>query len=1332
MKVFLSKMALGSVVFVMAMALFSCSVGPDVVENTQQGSSTPTETIDISNLPEISPPISPEQAETDYADAITRMETEGEVAHDDAAPDVYYVMLYLTNVNQYSNLLSYYIVYSVLPFAGLETDPQLIAAANQVGVITGEGYSNVYPVYALLTSAHYNEFLNNKDFIFKPIRKVSYQELKNLNFGSDFLYSYDEDMTNQGITPKNLGFNNLWMTICNTLGLAQSTPLNTTDVSFPVKYVDSDNNSKIIPGINIRCYELGGIGMKSARTDTNGDMSIALKSGCQYKIELELYTPYIYVVRDSVWYDTIVVNSSYDVPGTRSIISKNVPATRSSTVNIISEDEIFAFVHLIFECAIFAIVEEGLPDPGHFELNISADMPDGVAGRGGYYGITIHPNYIANIGTVAHEFGHFMHANGMGRTKWGLGRDGDGKYIGQQGIWAPDGKNLASGTSYAMNEMCFLQEGWAEFFASAFLKSKYPTKFNNGSYENGIQLEFNYGSKEIFYRTFTSNSGVIGTLGNNYLYNYEFPRFNREASILFDLWDDNSSYPNTIYNDEGQKIAYEEYSASQYYTETEFADEWNWQTNYNRAAYIRRENELDQVSLPLSIIFVIMLSPNDDSESPLYWGKSLPERIKTLAPLLTTLSLNQVNLEKLTNLLFLHSQASPGFITDDDAPTVSLISPNNATEQFTNFTVTVSASDTWSGVETVKIYVATTDWGTTQEITANLSGELYTANFTVVEGAYYVWATAVDNAGNTSSTITNQIDAFQGVPLLTITSPVSNGIFLTNDLTDVMVRGIAQVVLPAILTGVKVVVNGVTNDAEGTDNWSYNLTPNRTNHIEVFALADNGKNSIPKSIEIIIPVYVAPTGNDANLGTVSAPKQNIQSAIAYAKSVGISDIRLKSGTYTPGNGLNSSGNGISISENNFVLTGGWNNDFSAQTGYSVLDANANGRVIYASSKQGIEMSRLWITDGSTSEGGGVYFINVSSSILTNCVISNNTTTTIGGGVYLNNSSIAIYNSIVSYNNSSGHGGGISLFQSTGIIKNCTVNHNTVLDSGGGININYSTSTVSGCTINYNEANDGAGMVVSVSPSVSMDNNTIKYNQASGHGGGMFLNNSSPLMGNNFIDSNTATGNGGGIYTWNNASPTISGGSISHNQGYLGAGIQLDGALTAVLDGIIVNSNTGTGHGGGIGVKNGSPTVKNCTVKYNKVEYSGGGINVNDSATTVQGNIILYNEADEGAGMVVSISPSAIVNNNTIKFNYASVVGGGIYFSSSTGATFNNNITDYNTAISYGGGIYIFNTTLSITGGSVSYNTLYGFGKGSGDISTSGVTLTGNTPSLKNW
>lgn len=349
------------------------------------------------------------------------------------------------------------------------------------------------------------------------------------------------------------------------------------------------------------------------------------------------------------------------------------------------------------------------------------------------------------------------------------------------------------------------------------------------------------------------------------------------------------------------------------------------------------------------------------------------------------------------------------------------------------------------------------------------------------------------------------------------------------------------------------------------------------------------------------PIFVSTSGNDANDGSSSAKAiLTIQTAIDLAKANNCINVYVTAGTYVQGAGLlnshtNNNYAGVNIQNiDNMNLLGGWNSDFSSQTGYSTLDgangASSNKHIIWVQDSTNFTINGFVIINGNANTGnwplncgGGVFFTNVQFSLLTNCIVSNNTATICGGGVFLWYSDYNTISGNILYNTAD-YGGGIYLGGDNGTIYGFV--YNNIASAGGGIYLNGVNNTISGSFYN-NTATNGGGV------KVGGDNNTISgsvYNNiVSQYGGGVFLDGGNYNTISGSVYNNTAT-NGGGVCLAGAISNTISG-SILSNTATNGGGVYfLSNATNNTFTSLSVvrwNTVTGGAIGDGGGVYNGS-------------------------------------------------------------------------------------------------------------------------------------------------
>lgn len=459
---------------------------------------------------------------------------------------------------------------------------------------------------------------------------------------------------------------------------------------------------------------------------------------------------------------------------------------------------------------------------------------------------------------------------------------------------------------------------------------------------------------------------------------------------------------------------------------------------------------------------------------------------------------------------------------------------------------------------------------------AEVSGTDWSLNLQISgAGPHVIDIYAVDAKANRSAVQSCTVER-KTLPSVVILSP-AHGSYVQN--TNILLTGTASADAPYSLTGVQVSLNGgAWTDVSGLTNWSLALSlPQGTNILLARAIADNGRTntSTPHRIYYEKIVYVAVTGSDINSGVRTAPLHTIQKAIQTATNLGYSEIRVASGTYTPGSGLNSAlpalqYSGVYLHSGGLALRGGWDGVFESREGYSVLDAqNSLYHVVYVENVNQVTLEGFIIKKGranqfSDYQGGGIYIDRGQNHLITNCQIISNEAVYLsgmlgmGGGIYIINGFRHRIYALIADNQAYKAGGGICLDQGISNSIEGKIQGNTIpMGYGGGIHLSGAGFCRIQAEISFNDAGDG--------------------------GGGICLANGgdNSLLG--AVISNFSGGNGGGIHLENEHNSTVSG-DIYWNDGWNGGGIYSHFSTFAIYDSSIT-SNLCSITGGGLFVDN---------------------------------------------------------------------------------------------------------------------------------------------------
>ena len=228
--------------------------------------------------------------------------------------------------------------------------------------------------------------------------------------------------------------------------------------------------------------------------------------------------------------------------------------------------------------------------------------------------------------------------------------------------------------------------------------------------------------------------------------------------------------------------------------------------------------------------------------------------------------------------------------------------------------------------------------------------------------------------------------------------------------------------------------------------------------------------------------YVAATGNDSN-SCFSPDFPCLTINVALGKATSGETIYISEGIYTY-----STGNAVIQVSKNIILSGGWDNTFSSQIGFAVIDGQQTHQGIRVDSSITVTIDRFIVENGYASTGGGIN--SYGNLTINRSIIRRNTSTSHGAGIYKNNT-LAIYES--------------SIYENTGV---------GIYSLGG--NLNVSNTTIS--------QNSGTGVYVNFSGLVTINNSTITSN-ISTLGGGVYnyYSDTQVYLNNSIVANNIATG-----------------------------------------------------------------------------------------------------------------------------------------------------------------------------------------------------------------
>ena len=370
-----------------------------------------------------------------------------------------------------------------------------------------------------------------------------------------------------------------------------------------------------------------------------------------------------------------------------------------------------------------------------------------------------------------------------------------------------------------------------------------------------------------------------------------------------------------------------------------------------------------------------------------------------------------------------------------------------------------------------------------------------------------------------------------------------------------------------------------------------------------------------------------------------------------------------------------------------------------------------------------------------SHGGGVMVDAGSVMEITGGTISGNTSDTYGGGIYVRNSVLKLTGGIIQ-NNEAEEGGGIYGTDSAKITLDGTQIRGNKARIGGGMILFRQTHLdfSAGWVYENKTTSDGSGIYVANDASMTMTGGTIYDNEGTG-GVGIAMYKGTVVMENGTVSTNKATGNGGGILAKAQSALTLKGGKIQLNHAKRnGGGVFVTEGSTVTLDGAVIRKNTTGKDGGGAGLfvtQESEMIMKSGAVEENTTEYDGGGMYiVNESVFTMTGGSVTGNKAQNGAGIGVFKS-KAVIKDGLIKGNVAKNNAGGLYVQTESALELKGGSVTGNQAGASGAGVYAFrDTKLTLSGGDITKNVAISDGGGlvantKCEVTISGTEITKN-------
>jgi hypothetical protein len=167
-------------------------------------------------------------------------------------------------------------------------------------------------------------------------------------------------------------------------------------------------------------------------------------------------------------------------------------------------------------------------------------------------------------------------------------------------------------------------------------------------------------------------------------------------------------------------------------------------------------------------------------------------------------------------------------------------------------------------------------------------------------------------------------------------------------------------------------------------------------------------------------------------------------------------------------------------------------------------------------------------DGALDACGGGVFVDASSPVIEDSVISGNTADD-GGGLYINNASLVMSRVAVSDNDASGYGGGLRLRHASDVLLEAVSVTANTSRTGAGVALYDADATLIDCDVVDNVSeNNGGGFYVGTDSALELSSGTVTGNSSGGVGGGLRSYSARLILAGVQISDNSAAEEGGGV------------------------------------------------------------------------------------------------------------------------------------------------------------------------------------------------------------
>jgi hypothetical protein len=410
--------------------------------------------------------------------------------------------------------------------------------------------------------------------------------------------------------------------------------------------------------------------------------------------------------------------------------------------------------------------------------------------------------------------------------------------------------------------------------------------------------------------------------------------------------------------------------------------------------------------------------------------------------------------------------------------------------------------------------------------------------------------------------------------------------------------------------------------------------------------------SIALFFVLIIFLSNTPTGRASSIRYVSAGSPTTNDCLTAATACG--SIQSAIGKASPGDTIlisvgeysGEDGKLLTI-DRNVTLSGGWDIQFTSQTGHSTLNGQGmkDGVAIEINVTAVIDHAIIqdYYNDAGPLFGSAIK--NLGTLTMMNSIVRNNANHGTGGGIE-NRGTLTIEDSEIIGNRSYEEGGGIINYGSL------SLNHTTLMRNNshdGGAIANYGQLTLVDSMIAENASRSTGGGIYNVRASLEVIHSTFRGNSSETGAGALSASQTKVTIRDSFFIGNHVTGNGGAITCSSQSEVNVMNSTFTGNGNSANHGGAIYAGCTLYLINSTVVLNKANNSGGIEITSSGHGTIKHTILADNTGGYTP---NCSGPVDTLGYNLVDYPSGcnfDPSKGDLLGVKPNLISRTDLFDF-----------------------------------------------------------------------------------